>query len=357
MIRESSSPRPLISLLRVAPLALLGPLAPLSAQACPDPTGDTFWKNDTLPDDPVSLTQVAVIGGLCEGEAAATIFSLSGTSPPQKIKQVSVGFGSALGGESAAVNVEIYEGPVTIDGGGFATLGTKVFDLNDATSNDAQVTATALNTINLAPFDIIVQDDFVVAVRVSINLNGSCSSGYSADLFTDAVAGCVAGKNLLDALGSGWVDPAVWDFFAGFTLCDLGAYTGNWAIRACTEDSAPAASATPRNGSGVNPNVFTSITDPAIGTTWVSLIDIATTGASLSVVKFALGGAIQLPLSFGELLCAPPLLGNNTSTGAHGIPIPNDPTLLGLTPCALGIGVFPDLSLELYNVLDLVIGI
>jgi len=326
----------------------------LEAQNCTLPT-HTFWKNDTLPQVPGGAATIAIIPGLCEGEAAATYFPMPPGSPPQKIDLVSVGFAhpSGASGFVAAANVEIYEGSVTFNGNGTAVLGTKVFDLGADIGTNVQLDSGGINVVDLSPYDVVVADDFVVAFRMEINLNGSCAAGYSANFFTDA-GGCGPGVNLLDELSAGWVDPASWS-----VLCPLF-YRGNWVIRACTEDSGALASATVRNCSGANPAGFASLSDPAIGTNWVSTIDITTPGALASVVTLSTGGPLcgffLNGTVHGELEGLPPFLPPNLGFGAHSIPIPNDAALLGVSVTALGATFLPG-NIALNNAIDLILGI
>ena len=98
-----------------------------AAQTCPG-ASDLFWKNDTLPQVPSGATPVAVVPGLCPGEAAGSVFNLNLGQATQHVKQISVGFGAQGGvnGKTAQVNVEIYDG-VTWNGTK-PVFGTKVFD-------------------------------------------------------------------------------------------------------------------------------------------------------------------------------------------------------------------------------------
>lgn len=124
------------------------------------------------------------------------------------------------------------------------------------------------------------------------------------------------------------------------------------------------ASATPRNGSGVNPNIFTSTTLPLLGTTWVSSVDAGSVGGT--GLTFAIGHLDSfpgLPTAFGELLI------DTTSesallnfgfivggTATHNEPVPFDVNLVGLgisTQVFLNnVGGFGKLT----NAIDLVIG-
>jgi len=212
------------------------------AQTCPGGSGETFWKNDSLPDNPVNPTGISIIPGVCEGEAIATYFQMPGGMPAQTLTQVSVGFGHSAGGAGfdATLNVEIYEGAVTYNPDGTAVLGTKIFDLNADFSQSMQVTSTAINLFDMTPYNVEVSDDFVVAFRMNFNVAfpGCPSGGAAANFFTDnAGAGqCLPGVNLLDELTSGWVDPATWGPLPPFLVLCPSFYAGNWVIRACTED-------------------------------------------------------------------------------------------------------------------------
>jgi hypothetical protein len=217
------------------------------AQVC---SSGNLLKNDGLPDNPTGSVSVSIIPGLCEGEAAGAVFSLPPGGTPQRLSKVAVGFGSANGasGAVAIVNVEIYDG-VSFNGA-VATLGPKVFDLNQASGGNTQVTSTGVNEIDISPYDVVVgnagDDDYVVAFRMDFNPNGNCASGYPTNFFTDndqpGFFGCdptitPAGKNLIDIQGQGWRDAAL-ATVTGIPLCPLY-YSGNWVIRACSEDAGP----------------------------------------------------------------------------------------------------------------------
>lgn len=215
-------------------------LSAAPAQSCASGT-DTFWKNDNLPDNPGTPTGISIIPGLCEGEAIGTYFEMPPGMGTQKIKQVSVGFGHSAGGAGfqATLNVEIYEGGVTFNPNGTASLGTKIFDLNADFAQSMQVTSTAINSIDMTPYNVEVSDDYVVAFRMNFNVTfpGCPPGGAAANFFTDnAGAGqCNAGVNLLDELTTGWVDPATWGPLPPIVVLCPQFYAGNWVIRACTE--------------------------------------------------------------------------------------------------------------------------
>ena len=346
-------------------LAVLSFLFPgvAQAQVCPLPS-DTFWKNDILPDVPAGPLQISIILGLCPGEAAATYFQKPPMTAPQKIKSVSVGFGHTSGGAgfTATCNVEIYEGAVTFNPGGTAILGPKIFDLGVDQQASMQLTSTGINTLDVSNFNIVVDDDYVVAFRMNINPNGQCATGYPANFFTDnngAPATCNPGTNLIFILQQGWNDPATVSV-SGFPLCPLF-YAGNWVIRACTEDTGALASTMARNGTGCNPNGFQSLTNPALGSTWVSTIDIAGPGATASIISFSLGGPTAFKIAgqvSGELLGLPPYVKPaNVAFGAHAIPIPFDLSLVGATIPALGATFFlAGNTIVLNNAIDLTFG-
>jgi len=122
------------------------------------------------------------------------------------------------------------------------------------------------------------------------------------------------------------------------------------------------ASIDPRNGSGVNPDVFTTITLPITGTSWDSQVDAGAAGAVGGITVLA---AYPSPLTgvntaYGELLVdvTGGLLGGSVAlvTGGlstHSNPIPSNPAILGDTFSAqTWIGEIGQLT----NALDGVIG-
>ena len=218
-------------------LVLLLAAAPALAQSCP---GENFFKNDILPDNPTGSFAVAVIQGLCEGEAAAQVFALNGAGL-QQVNKVSVGFGHIAGaqGATALFNVEIYDGITWA--GNTPTLGPKVFDLENDLATSMQVTTHGINEIDLSQFGVEVGNGtthFVVAFRSSFNPNGSCAAGHPANFFTDATGtgSCttIAHTSLMDIQGQGWTD-AKFATVLGFPLCPTF-FNGNFVIRACTID-------------------------------------------------------------------------------------------------------------------------
>jgi hypothetical protein len=214
-------------------------------QACGS-AQSTFWKNDLLPQFPSGSTPVSVIPGLCEGEGAASVFTLPVGSPAKVLEKVAVGFGAngGIGGFQALVNVEIYDG-ITWSGNN-PILGTKVFDFEQDYSSSFTVTSHGINELDLTPYNVVVGNGttgFVVAFRMSFNPNGSCAAGYNANFFTDNPSftfscNTPAKKNLIYIQGQGWRDPK-FAMVGGFQICPLY-YNGSWVIRACTSDVAPA---------------------------------------------------------------------------------------------------------------------
>lgn len=222
-----------------AGIALLSCATTAFSQAC----GGNFWSNDNLPQTPgPNPTSISLVPGLCEGEAAAQVFTLGPTDPPQLIDTVSVGFADQFGSGTltATANIEIYDG-VTFSGG-IPTLGPKIFDLNDDTGSSVQLTSGGINTFDLSSESIVVggsASNFVVAWRMNINPNGNCASGYSAAFFTDntGFGGCntTPQTSLIDIQGQGWRDAST-ATVGGFPLCPIF-FNGNWVIRACTDDA------------------------------------------------------------------------------------------------------------------------
>lgn len=214
-------------------------------QAC-NSAQSNFWKNDLLPQIPSGVTAVSVVPGLCEGEAAGSVYTLPPGTPPQILEKVSVGFGAngGIGGFQALVNVEIYDG-ITWSGN-TPILGTKVFDFEQDYSSSFTVTSHGVNEFDLSSYNVVVGNGttaFVVVFRMSFNPNGSCAAGFNANFFTDNpsftfTCNTPAKKNLLFIQGQGWTDPK-FATVSGVPLCPFY-YNGSWVIRACTSDAVPA---------------------------------------------------------------------------------------------------------------------
>ncbi len=124
-------------------------------------------------------------------------------------------------------------------------------------------------------------------------------------------------------------------------------------------DGCEGSSSTSRNGLGGNPAGFVELTPPVLGASWDTTVDIVTPGALGSIVSISTGGptsGIMLSGTIaGELLCLPPVVALDVSTGSHSIPIPADCTLIGRTLCAQG-STFVIGQVTLNNAIDITLG-
>ena len=122
------------------------------------------------------------------------------------------------------------------------------------------------------------------------------------------------------------------------------------------------ASVTPRNGSGTNPDAFSTADLPVLGTTWDASVDatVAGAGGAAALLAYAapLGG---VPTAFGELLVDPTsdLLAQVVGfvvagTADFSAPIPADLGLQGLPVHCQAALLSP---ITLTNALDLVLGV
>lgn len=217
---------PILRLLsRAAAVCLLGGSA--VAQLCN--AGDTLLKNDIHPAVPSGATTVAIVPGLCDNEAAMAVFTVQGRVT---VRKVSIMFGQAQGtnGVVAAVDVEIYDG-ATVNAQGRWTLGPLVYRLSNGGSN-LQISTHALNEHTLTTPVTITSGKLVVGWRMLLNTAvGSCAFGYTSNFCTDFGPACTPGRNVLDALGHGPIDPATYMGF-GLPLCPIY-FRGDWMIRAC----------------------------------------------------------------------------------------------------------------------------
>ncbi|MEW6072794.1 MAG: PKD domain-containing protein [Planctomycetota bacterium] len=126
------------------------------------------------------------------------------------------------------------------------------------------------------------------------------------------------------------------------------------------------ASTVARNGTGVNPLVFSSLTDPVLGATWMAAIDAAGhPAAGLTMVAMYDAPLDPLLTAFGEILVAFPPLGaflyaslafSGGGTATHAIPVPADLALLGFVAYTQGV-ILGGAGPELTNAVDLTLGL
>lgn len=320
----------------LAPLVLAAAAIALApdaarAQACPGPN-DNFWKNDGLPQIPGGAFAVAVVPGLCQGEAIGAVFTLPSAQSPQLLNKVAVGFGNQFGtsGFQALANVEIYDG-VTWSGNK-PTLGAKLFDLEAQTQSSMQVFTHGIVEFDMTPYNVTVgngKNTFVVAFRSSFNPNGNCTSGFPSNFVTDAAQSfnCTSTpkKNLMDIQGQGWVDPSN-ATVQGFPLCPLF-YNGDWIIRACSTPVSPPTCQQNLGLGGPGDTVLSMCGgDLSAGTTATFKLEQANpnvVGVLFAGVTFA---PTFVPELFGVLCPLPPILSLALPTDANGqISIPGVP--------------------------------
>lgn len=122
------------------------------------------------------------------------------------------------------------------------------------------------------------------------------------------------------------------------------------------------AQATLRNGSGVNPQVFDSLTLPVLGEDWTSEVDASALGATGLVFLIGYERALAgVPTVYGEVLVDPTsdLLVIEVGALVGGVAVldalvPNDSALLG---CPVSIQGLLNASGALTNAIDLVLGL
>ncbi len=213
----------------VAWLTLTSLLPSLAAQTCG--AGERLLKNDILPDNPSGAYTIGIVPGLCDNEAAMSLFNAGG---PCKVKSVGIGYGHrfSTNGVQALVDIEIYDG-ATVAANGRWTLGPLLFRLSSGSTN-LQIQSTGINIATLPVPVRVPSGRPVIGFRMLMNLaGGSCLQGYDANFFCDAENRCRAGINILDATGHGPVDPVTYTGF-GVGLCPVF-FRGSWVIRACIE--------------------------------------------------------------------------------------------------------------------------
>jgi len=124
------------------------------------------------------------------------------------------------------------------------------------------------------------------------------------------------------------------------------------------------ASTSTRNGSGINPSVFTSLNNPVLGTNWSSQLDGSGLGASgLTFVVGYTGPISDIFLGVGELLvdvttpwAMTSIAGTSGGVSTHSVTIPSDPAFVGFQVFTQGLFNNVGGSGQLTNALDLTLG-
>ncbi|MEO0649298.1 MAG: LamG domain-containing protein [Planctomycetota bacterium] len=115
------------------------------------------------------------------------------------------------------------------------------------------------------------------------------------------------------------------------------------------------AAAIPRNGSGVNPSDFASLTDPKLGAPWQASVALDNPGTDTSVVALSLAPSVPLPTLFGELLCLPPFAALDFAAGSHSLLVADNCALVGAGVCAQAARI-SGTEVTFLNALDLQFG-
>lgn len=189
-------------------------------------------KNDTLPDVISGSNTFAIVPGLCNNEAAMSVFDAGGAV---RVREAGVVFAhrAATNGTRMIADLEIYDG-ATLAADGKWTLGPLVYKYSTVNSGNLQLTTTNYNSHTLATPVRVSSGRVVIAWRVLQNFaSGSCQLGYSANFATDNAQSCTRGKNIIDAIGHGPIDPTIYRGFP-LPLCPVF-FRGSWVIRACVE--------------------------------------------------------------------------------------------------------------------------
>ena len=330
-------------------LVLFASASTLAAQTCG--AGQTLLKNDGLPATGGGSAQVSVIQGLCEGEAAGAVFDVSGLGSSLRVNSAAVGLfaGGGANGNQIQGNLRLYDG-ITWNGG-IPTLGPLVYDYTVSTGAGLGLTSSGINELDISAENVIVTSGKLVVTWWSlVNIHGSCNAGFTTNFATDNTCAffncpCSSGtrKNLIFIEGQGWRDTSTATVL-GFPICGglINAYNGNWIIRACVE---PIGCQPPQNlgpgtqgTGGIVPVLSASGGNAQIGNAGFGLTVAAARGGTVAALLF--GIEYTLPFAGGFLYVGPTItvplpLGGPAGTPGAGfgtlpLPLPNDPTLIGV---------------------------
>jgi hypothetical protein len=186
---------------------------------------------------------MAVIPGLCEGEAMGCVIDVSSLGSSAVVRSASVAYVNASNqsGIQATVNLEIYDGITWSGNPSLPSFGPKVFDLAAASGSNVALISSGLNQVDLSAYGATVTSGTAVIVWEMIDNPGNCASGYQTNFATDHAGGpggCApAQKNLIFIAGQGWRDVTTAKV-SGFPLCPLFV-AGNWVARICADAGAP----------------------------------------------------------------------------------------------------------------------
>jgi hypothetical protein len=131
------------------------------------------------------------------------------------------------------------------------------------------------------------------------------------------------------------------------------------------QPTSPAAVVTSRNGTGLNPEIFDTVTRPVLGKTWTSTIDAGAIGGSGFTVVAAYKdpldpgivfdlGEILIDLSSAQLFVNWSTVVGGVST--HNVPVPNNPAFSGFTLSTQAFLSGAGAAGTVTNALDLVVG-
>ncbi|MEM7204384.1 MAG: hypothetical protein AAF628_29260 [Planctomycetota bacterium] len=118
------------------------------------------------------------------------------------------------------------------------------------------------------------------------------------------------------------------------------------------------AAAIARNGSGINPAVFSQANPALIGRAWASSVDLSGFPGSHTFLMLASGADPGTPVGgpfVGELLCRSPVVASPLGVGQHSVLVPADCSLAGASFCAQAL-ILVGRTRTFTNALDVTVG-
>jgi len=271
----------------------------------------------------------------------------------------------AVGSEDFGATLDLDQGTVILgaigrDDNGIDSGACYLFD-----------TGTGLQTAKLLPDDGAALDFFgwsvalhgnliIVGARLDDDLGVNSGSAYLFDLAGSQLAKLQPSDGRTgDSFGYAVAIQATSIAVGAIDNDDNGPDSGS----AYLFDVPALASATQRNGSGTNAQIFTSISAPVLGGPWITQLDCTGHAPGSAFLQISASPASGDFISGGELLinlASPTLLAlfqPHTGTPIQfSLSVPFDTALLGATGSAQAV-VFGAPAYELSNALDLVVGL
>ncbi len=253
----------------------------------------------------------------------------------------------SIGGPGAAMTWALYEGT-----DGFGHLGDEIARLTftgmPGTLWPGGQSMPHFVTVDLSDAPLVVPDGNIGWSFMNID-------GQSGPILAFAPTAELGIRDALDVYTPG---PATDGHYTG-TFNWAGSFMGSFFFQLEEDPGDVLADAVVVNGTGYNPEVFSSLTLPVLGTNWLAMIDMTAYPTSPASIVVASSVAIPPTMTrWGEVLIDPLAWGFEQDLGysLHSMDVPLWPALAGLVWHTQGAIFLGGGSVVLVNGIDLTLG-